>query len=475
MIITTSQQAEEVSACCGCDAPSCAAPRKRCESLAATASSEGFIDDDELGEWILHKVKTDTSAISGSYAAETGGLDESGSGEASTVYTYSENFYGQVGAGSGCHDFLAELVETCESSGTKTVSYYDVPEVGERTLYSQRIVTRADVSGTQADDYTQWLEDHPDFEDEYAAWEIAHAAWESEHAAWDADLEAYGIAYVAWEADYAQWEIDHDEWIAGGSVGPEPVEPDPPADIGPEPIEPTEPPSAPAQFYPECWYKDTGVTTYYVGDPPPDSVTDYYYGASLSSFSVTGSTTTDTIVYTESATFAEWKASTEAALSAVMTFSNEDCIKGTACNSSFSCDEPSPTGPWGGSLPLQMDIILSRYSFGVPASYSTAEVPRSVWEMQWDEITAPDEWWAWYDGGMIGTEPTPAPTLIAARDWTWAGSMDSPWSPWFELPIPDDGYLIRPVNVMIVCYHSSIIGVVPTEWGDQVALPEPPP
>ena len=106
----------------------------------------------------------------------------------------------------------------------------------------------------------------------------------------------------------------------------------------------------------------------------------------------------------------------------------------------------------------------SRYRFGIPSGYT-----RSVWAMQWDEVFAPDDWWAWFDGGRIGTEPTPGPSLVAAKSWTWSGAGD--WSDWYEIPLPTEPGETRVVNVLTKCYPSTRLGVVPTLSGPSVALP----
>jgi hypothetical protein len=116
-------------------------------------------------------------------------------------------------------------------------------------------------------------------------------------------------------------------------------------------------------------------------------------------------------------------------------------------------------------------IQKARYRMGVPAGYSTPEAPRSTWEMTWDEIYASDAWWAWFDGGMDGEAPDESLALVTARDWTWGGSMESPWSDWYEIPIPETPGQTRVVNVMVVCWKSTRLGYKPTAHGDQVALP----
>ena len=138
---------------------------------------------------------------------------------------------------------------------------------------------------------------------------------------------------------------------------------------------------------------------------------------------------------------------------------DSDCA-GSTCASTFSVSfgEESPR------------LTKCRYRFGVPSDYSTVDVPRSTWEMTWDLVLASDEWWLWYDGGMFGEEPTPAPTSTP-HEWIWGGSMASPFSDWYEIPLPEIGFSHRTANVMITCWKSSRLGNKPTAYGDQVALP----
>jgi hypothetical protein len=116
--------------------------------------------------------------------------------------------------------------------------------------------------------------------------------------------------------------------------------------------------------------------------------------------------------------------------------------------------------------------LLERYRFGVPDGYSTLEVPRSTWEMTWDEMFASAAWWAWYDGGMEGAAPDASLALVTARDWTWAGDMEEPWSDWYEISVPETPGETRVVNIMVICWRSTRLGYKPTYHGSQVALPE---
>lgn len=148
---------------------------------------------------------------------------------------------------------------------------------------------------------------------------------------------------------------------------------------------------------------------------------------------------------------AEWVTSEGCASSIIVTFSE--------CNEEVT------------DAPESIEFVFARVRFSVPADYSTESAPRSTYELQWDNVSASTEWWAWYDGGMAGVEPTPGPTLVSCESWTWGGSMESPWSEWYDLPVPATDGETRIVNLMSLCYRSTRMGIKPTAHGDQVALP----
>jgi len=120
---------------------------------------------------------------------------------------------------------------------------------------------------------------------------------------------------------------------------------------------------------------------------------------------------------------------------------------------------------------------------------------RSVFECQWDEVFFPAEWEAWkllYDAyvdavnaysawvaaGSIGTppvvpddpgaEPSPAPSLVASRSWTYGGTDE--FSEWFEIDIPEIAGETRVVNMMVKCFRSSRLGLKPTAHGEIYVL-----
>lgn len=131
-----------------------------------------------------------------------------------------------------------------------------------------------------------------------------------------------------------------------------------------------------------------------------------------------------------------------------LAFDDADAIHGTAC---------SPFVTYGGGAVDAIGTIgKARYRFGVPAGYSTAEVPRSYYEAQWDEVFFPT---------------TGDPVLIASQSWLWGGDMGAPWSDWFELPLLTAPGEIRVVNLLIKCYKSARLGVKPTSVGEVYVFP----
>lgn len=257
-----------------------------------------------------------------------------------------------------------------------------------------------------------------------------------------------------------------------------------------------------------CGYYDASVTsTIYDRNDQPSIPADTTYNAS--SASIRGGTCTGTqtfvdaldpsnnytIAFSDCAEFdltedETWSQAgyvftlvetvgTDITLTSVVTYSDELTL---AWATATITNIPFPETPHGSNCESVVstpeifpDVVSyiqkSRYRFGVPDGYSTEEAPRSTWEMTWDEITASQEWWSWYDGGMIGEEPAGGPVLVASQSWIWGGDMGIPWSDWHDLPIPEDlNYATRFANILITCWKSTRHGSKPTESGDQIAL-----
>jgi hypothetical protein len=117
---------------------------------------------------------------------------------------------------------------------------------------------------------------------------------------------------------------------------------------------------------------------------------------------------------------------------------------------------------------------------------------RTFFQIQWDEVQFPADWDAWrslkdaFDIATAaheaweaedpksgpepevpedpGDAPTPGPTVIASRSWSYAGADD--FSPWYELEVMEVEGETRVVNVMTKCYQSARLGSLPTAHGE---------
>jgi len=204
-----------------------------------------------------------------------------------------------------------------------------------------------------------------------------------------------------------------------------------------------------------------------------------------------------------------------------------DIPQGTSCLSSASVNWPtigdlipwpecqSGSGPQGATGTAAVTKI--RYRIGIPntaeyagyddahAAWLTAHaawvilppadrgpeprdaIPRSTYACQWDEVFFPDG----YDATINDPEVTPPvplpvgwthpqipdpdaspPSLVQSREWTWGGSLNDPWSEWFEIGPPSEPGETRPVNLLVKCFKSTRLGVKPTAHGETYPLPE---
>lgn len=144
---------------------------------------------------------------------------------------------------------------------------------------------------------------------------------------------------------------------------------------------------------------------------------------------------------------------------------------------------------------------------------------RSVFECQWQEVFFPEVWETWREAheaylsdhadwvedhatwqtdhdaweeadpetrGDEPVEPTEPvetiakpteedekPSLIQDREWTYGGPGTTAFSEDFLLPPPSQPGKSRPVNMMIICYHATAVGVKPTLHGEFVNLADP--
>tara|TARA_R110000868_G_C10754724_1_gene753480 strand:+ start:159 stop:971 length:813 start_codon:yes stop_codon:yes gene_type:complete len=209
-----------------------------------------------------------------------------------------------------------------------------------------------------------------------------------------------------------------------------------------------------------CTYVETETLNSYYYGPLPDGTTSSDSPSTVTTGSLTGWDFTIVTTPSDPITWSSWITGAKSLINSNFAGVVDADYTGSYTYSSLS-HPPSYVAP---DTSFSVSIIFARYRFSPPTGYA-----RTVWEMEWDEVAASDDWWSWYDGGMVGTEPTPGPSLVAHQTWTWDGVSD--WSAWYELPPPTSVGKTRVVNIMTICYHSTRIGVKPTSYGDEVALP----
>ena len=196
-------------------------------------------------------------------------------------------------------------------------------------------------------------------------------------------------------------------------------------------------------------------------------------------------------VYSDGLSIAAMLDEVAAAAAAAINWTDEEMAKGSSCSAYKNKLIPDPDNQWYG-----YEQTFVRYRIGVPEGFSTTQVRRSTYEAQWDEVFFPTKWTEWksqkdsYDEAVAahqewqaadpetrgdepelpdnpGSAPTPAPSLVTSRSWSWGGSMESPWSGWFDLTPPAEGNGdTRVVNMMIKCYKCARTGVAPTAVGE---------
>ena len=373
-------------------------------------------------------------------------------------------FEGSIGiSGAGCPVFDEVSNILCTFSGTYTRNLYKTVVWGSDPfnyvygLSQTEVITVSNVEGEETADHI--------------AWEVEHAAWVIDHAAWVVDHAAWVIAHAEWVDDWASWD-------AGGQVGPEPEEPTEPT----EPVEPVEPP----EFYLQCDWLVTITTTEkvwsYLADgtrvDEPDivTVTAIVTDAPIASF-VSYDPAESVEVWEDGYDFEGWQSLVDDAMSVALLTLAPEC-KDTSCE--FYSDPYIEDGVGHVSIGKE-----AGYRYCVPEDYSTDEAPRSVYEVQWDVGFFTSIWLEWYASDQSDPEPIPIPQFHSQEDWTWSGDMEDPCSPSYVLPKPTDFGLdndmeatppivweTKRLNVLVVCWHSSVIGVKPTAHGFQYAWPE---
>jgi len=209
-----------------------------------------------------------------------------------------------------------------------------------------------------------------------------------------------------------------------------------------------------------------------------------------------------TETYTGGVTFADAVVEMESLMEAAVDWDDPAMAKGGECSTARIENYTEFTS--GGNRPHDFSLTFVRHRISVPEGFSTPAAPRSCFEVQWDEVFFPEGWDAWkalkdaHDAaiaahaaweaceaatpGMCGEEPdvpddpgappTPAPSLVATRSWSWQGSMEEPWSDWFDIPAPDSPGEVRMVNMLVKCFRDTKRGVKPTAHGEVHELPE---
>lgn len=201
-----------------------------------------------------------------------------------------------------------------------------------------------------------------------------------------------------------------------------------------------------------CIYEVTQTATFSGGysgsyDTPPagDYLISFEYSGTKTAFGVPG---TGTQTYTYAISGADTDPIGEV-FSAVSTYISSSWMGSTWTG---IYDNGSVVAEYTGKL-------NNEFRYGVPLGYD-----RSTYELEWDEVSATPEWFAWYDGGMVGAEPSPPAALVAHHSWIYDGISD--WSEWYQMEGNN-----RVANMLITCWRSARIGSKPTATGPEVAIP----
>lgn len=166
-------------------------------------------------------------------------------------------------------------------------------------------------------------------------------------------------------------------------------------------------------------------------------------------------------------------------------------------------------------IQLRPDALRSRYHVGIPEDWEAknaawkwwhdmkeahdadptgnpdpGEEPkgkRSVYECQWQEVFFPKAWnewkaahdvWLSADPGTRGPEPEKPteeedrPSLVEEREWSYGGPGADAFSPPFVMEPPVRPGVIRPVNMLVTCYHCRT-GEKPALVGEYINLAAP--
>ena len=179
--------------------------------------------------------------------------------------------------------------------------------------------------------------------------------------------------------------------------------------------------------------------------------------------SLTSITYTGTTAYTPTIFIAEAVAN----FNANKDFADAACVQTGVNASQISAIVGTPVF---GNAYYSIDIINARFRVGVPENYSTGPLPKTFYEVTWDTIAAKKTWWNWHDGGRVGTAPAGGVVLVTQELWQWGGSMGTPFSDWYDIPLEAAAVATetRVANMRYKHYQSNRFGSLAVETGPQV-------
>jgi hypothetical protein len=217
---------------------------------------------------------------------------------------------------------------------------------------------------------------------------------------------------------------------------------------------------------------------------PVDNYSDGVFSGTFSDTSGDVTVTTSASVTFSDPIDLDWLISEAAARFTLLDWeSNGECKSSTSTVYAI-CDEVITEEP------ESISVTQARYRIGIPATenYAGYDDAKDAWDAlpadergpepiqypyfaaQWDEVFFPELWSEWDNGGQVGTEPTPKPSLVASRSWTYAGTAE--FSAWFEIPIPETEGETRIVNMRTKCHRSTKFGVLPTAHDETYPIDE---
>jgi hypothetical protein len=456
MIITTTQEYALVAACCDCHPPSCEAPRKKCESMTISPCGFAFPSLDIIPESERCK-RFAKLQINYSYVDDVSGYED-GSGSIQN-YNRSEYYTCTKEPTYDGTDCSFEITATTLSESSSNVISYEGEETTNETssTVSSSSSTSA-CSGTST--FTDAINPENNYTEEYNVCpciEITHNEDSTFSESTVTLFEFINVneyetitingasiyselideAYVKEKLDELVWdEVETKGTECQSKITNIDFYPDPPEDPAPEgPIEPI------------CTRISSGTKARYkMGIPATaqwDAVTDAW---------------------------TEWDEGGREGEEPEKTSFDVAHAAWVIAKAAWDAADPETRGP-------------------EPAE----PTKRTFFQIQWDEVQFPSAWDAWralkdaFDIATAahevweaedpetrgpepevpedpGDAPTPGPTVIASRSWSYAGGDD--FSPWYELEVMEVEGETRVVNVMTKCYQSARLGSLPTAHGE---------